>query len=367
MSIQRYITLLKHFDWLLFASVVVLMSFGLAALYSIGISSDPSDLSNFYKQLIFSSVGIVLMFVVTVVGHRVWHRGSLIVYGTGAALLLLVLLFGQVINGTRGWFVIGGFTFQVVELAKLTLMVFLAAFLSKYILSIKTAKPFIISGVATLIYFGFVVLQPDFGSGIVLLGIWFITALFAGANKRYLFALIGLGVVVFALAWFAFFQDYQRDRIATFLNPQLDPYGRGYHVRQATIAIGAGGLLGRGLGFGSQSQLKFIPASQTDFIFAVIAEELGFLGVSLILIFWLVFFYRLIRAAQRCRDDFASIFMLSASSMFFIHFFINIGMNIGLLPVTGIPLPFISSGGSFLLVSMVVLGLIQSMIIRNRV
>ena len=172
--------------------------------------------------------------------------------------------------------------------------------------------------------------------------------------------------ILFSFAWFFLFADYQKDRILTFFNPQSDPYDRGYQVHQAVIAVGSGGLFGRGLGFGSQSQLKFIPASQTDFIFAVIAEELGFFGVSLVLFLWGVIFYRLLKAANQMKDNFSTLFIFGASLLFFVQIFVNIGMNIGLVPVTGIPLPLLSSGGSFLIVSLAIFGLAESMIIRNR-
>ena len=184
--------------------------------------------------------------------------------------------------------------------------------------------------------------------------------------KKYLLISAIILIIILILSWFFLFQDYQKDRIVTFFNPAADPYDTGYHVRQAVTAVGAGGFLGRGLGFGSQSQLKFIPASQTDFIFAVIAEELGFLGVGLVLFFWGLIFWRLIRAAKMARDNFTLLFIFGVSALFFSQIIINIGMNIGIVPVTGISLPFLSYGGSFLLTSLILVGIIESMIIRNQ-
>ncbi len=367
MSFRRYFDILRNIDWILFGSVFLLISFGLAALYSIAISSDVANFANFSRQIFFIILGFGVFLVMTLVGYQFWHAISSVLFLGSAALLLLVLFFGQVINGTKGWFYLFGFGFQPVELAKFGLIVFLAAFLSRRITQIKEAQTFWMSALSVGILFTLVVLQPDFGSAIVLLGIWFLMIFLAGANRLYLLSIIGALVIGFVVSWAFLFQDYQKDRILTFLNPSLDPYGRGYHVRQATIAAGAGGVLGRGLGFGSQSQLKFIPESHTDFIFSVIAEELGFVGVSLILFFWGLFFYRLVLAAGRIRDDFATLFILGTSVLFFIHLFINIGMNIGILPVTGIPLPFISYGGSFMIVSLAMLGLIEGMIARSRI
>jgi len=189
---------------------------------------------------------------------------------------------------------------------------------------------------------------------------------FAGVRQKHLLFLFFSLLMVGVITWFFLFQTYQKDRILTFLNPNLDPYGRGYHVRQAVTAVGAGGFLGQGLGFGSQSQLKFIPASQTDFIFAVIGEELGFLGVILILFFWAVIFYRLTKTANIMKDNFSYLFILGVSGLFFTQVFINIGMNIGLVPVTGISLPFCSYGGSFLVASLILIGVVESMIIKNK-
>ena len=162
----------------------------------------------------------------------------------------------------------------------------------------------------------------------------------------------------FIVAWFFLFQDYQRDRILTFIDPSLDPLGRGYNVHQSIIAVGAGRLFGRGLGFGSQSQLKFIPESQTDFIFAVIAEELGFVGVIFIISFFGLIFYRMYKIVKGARDDFGMFLVLLIMALIFVQVFINIGMGVGLLPVTGISLPFVSYGGSFLVTAMMLLGIV---------
>ena len=271
-----------------------------------------------------------------------------------------------VVNGTRGWFNIAGFRFQPVEFAKIALILFLANTIAKQVSRIQSVRVFFMTALAMLFPFVLVLLQPDFGSGVILFAIWALMLFIAGANKKLFFAMAIVGILAGVVAWLFIFQPYQRDRIMTFLNPQLDPYGRGYHVRQALIAVGAGGIMGRGLGFGSQSQLKFIPASQTDFIFAVIAEELGFVGVVLVICLWALILYRLISAALRMNDDFGTIFLVGVSAVFFCHLAVNLGMNLGVVPVTGISLPLLSYGGSFLLTSLVLLGLAQSIIARNR-
>lgn len=365
-SIKKYFIGLKSFDWVLFGAVFLLVCFGLAASYSISISSDQPDFGNFNKQIIFFLIGLFFLFALSFFNYHYWHNYGLIFYLIIAGLLVLVLFFGSTVHGTSGWFIFFGFNFQPVELAKVALIVVLAWFLSQRAAAIKELKTFYLSAALAGLFFLLVVWQPDFGSAIILFLIWFFLVLVAGVNKKYLIIAGVILLIAGAIAWFFLFQDYQRDRILTFFNPQADPYNRGYQVRQAITAVGAGGIFGRGLGFGSQSQLKFIPASQTDFIFAVVAEELGFLGVGLVLFFFGLLFYRLIRAAKLKRDNFSIFFILGASVLLFSHLAINVGMNVGLVPVTGIPLPFLSYGGSFLVACLILIGIVENMIIRSR-
>jgi len=366
MPLKRYLAFLRGFDWVLFGSIFLLITFGLAAIYSITISAENPDFTNFKKQIFFSLIGFILLFLVSLFDYRVWRDYSHFIYGAVGLLLIAVLFIGTTIRGTTGWFSFFGVNFQPVEIAKIALILILAWFLSNRPSGIKDIKTFLITAGMTGLFFILVILQPDFGSAIILFSIWILMIIFAGCNKKHLLVLGLLFIIAFSLAWVFMFKDYQKDRILTFFDPQADPYNRGYHVRQSVTAIGAGGFLGRGLGFGSQSQLKFIPASHTDFIFAVIAEELGLLGVSLILFFWGLIFYRLIKAAVTIKDSFSSLFILGVSAIFFIQIVINIGMNIGIVPVTGISLPFVSYGGSFLVVSLLLIGMAESMIIRNQ-
>lgn len=364
--IGRILTIIKNLDWILLGSVILLICFGLAAIYSIAISADQPDFGNFQKQIFFASIGLFVILAMSLIDYRSWQDYSLLIYFGVGLLLLLVLFFGVTVSGTTGWFSFMGINFQPVELAKVALIIFLSWFLSHNGQQIKTLKNFLITAGATGLFFFLVVLQPDFGSGMMFFTIWIVLLIFAGANKKHLLFLGLVFLISAVIAWAFLFQDYQKERVITFLNPQADPYDSGYHVRQAVTAVGAGGIFGRGLGFGSQSQLKFIPASQTDFIFAVIAEELGFFGVSLVLFFWGLVFYRLIRAAGMMRDNFSTFFILGVTAVFFSHLMINIGMNIGIFPVTGISLPFLSYGGSFLVISLLMIGIIEGMIARNR-
>lgn len=362
---KKYLSELWHLDWILLIAVILLISFGLAALYSVALSQKDPNFLNFKKQLIFAGIGILLVLVIGLVDYRWWEHYGYLIYIIAGLLLLTVLIFGQTLRGTTGWFSFFGFTFQPVEIAKLALITVLAKFFSQKAGQLHYFKNIFFSGLFAALFFLLVILQPDFGSAILLFLIWLGLLLFLSIRKAHLLLIVSLIIFSLIIGWFFLLKDYQKDRILILINPDLDPYGRGYHVRQAVIAVGAGNIFGRGLGFGSQSQLKFIPASQTDFIFAVIAEELGFLGVSLIIIFWGVIFYRLIEAAKNASDNFSLIFILGTSILFFIQFFINIGMNIGLVPVTGISSPFLSYGGSFLITSLILIGIVESIISRS--
>ncbi len=366
MVFKKYFAALKNFDLILFGAVVLLIFFSLAAIYSIAISSDEPNFINFKKQIVFAIVGLLCMIFFSLAGTRVLHDYSYLIFAAAVAFLVAVLFLGRTISGTTGWFSFFGVNFQPVEMAKICLIIFMSWYLSSHFGPIEDLKKFIISGFPAGVLFLLVILQPDFGSGMIFFIIWISMILFAKVKIRYLVILGLISVIVFSLSWNLFFKEYQKDRIMTFLDPQADPYGRGYQVRQAMIAIGAGEIFGRGLGFGSQSQLKFIPASQTDFIFAVIAEELGFLGVSLILFFWAIIFFRLVKAAKNTKDGFSLFFIIGLSAVFFSHLMINVGMNIGILPVTGISLPFLSYGGSFLVSSMASIGIVQAIIIKNK-
>jgi len=365
MPIKKLLFNLKYFDWQLLVVTVILISFGLAALYSVALSQGQQDMINFRKQIIFFALGLVLLIFFSLLDFNFLQSYSLLIYIGSALLLVLVLFLGVTLRGTTGWFEIFGVNFQPVEIAKLSLIFLLADIFSRQAKRKEFFSFIVLSGLSALFLFLLVVLQPDFGSAMLLFLIWFLMLLIIGVKKSYLIILITLIVLTSVLAWFFVFADYQKDRITTFLNPDLDPYGQGYHVRQAVIAVGAGGLFGRGLGFGSQSQLKFLPAAQTDFIFAVIAEELGLVGVFLVISAFGFLFYRLFVIAKKAPSDFALFVALGIGTLFFSQLVINIGMNLGLLPVTGISLPFLSYGGSFLVTSLVMIGILESIAVSS--
>jgi rod shape determining protein RodA len=292
-----------------------------------------------------------------------WYRTyAKHIYGFAIVLLAGVLVFGSTINGTRGWFTFAGFSLQPVEIGKIGVIMILAYVI--YHFGRRFERPLFFFGTAILtgIICGLVLLQPDLGSVIIIGSIWFGIMLLVGARRLYILLCIA-GVAVVAIAgWLWFLQPYQKERILNFIEPQRDPLVSGYNRTQATIAIGAGKFFGRGLGYGSQSQLRFLPAAQTDFIFSVIAEELGFIGAGALIILYGVLLWRLLRIVQKSPDDFSAATAGGIAIVFFIQFFVNVGANLGLLPITGVTLPLVSYGGSSLVVSMAMLGIAQSMV-----
>lgn len=351
--------MLAQTDWFLITTIIFLSIFGLLAIYSVALGRGTNELASFQKQLVWLLVGIPFCLVVSLIDYRLFKNFAWWGYGLSIFLLILVLTpLGSTINGARGWFDLGPASFQPVELTKIFLIFVLADLCARYSRNLFRLKDIIFMGVVVLLPMLLAMVQPDFGSAMVLFFIWLVAFLLV-VRKRWQVILVFATIASLLLgAWFFVFEDYQKERIMVFLDSGRDPRGRGYNVRQSIIAVGAGKFLGRGLGFGSQSQLKFIPESQTDFIFAVIAEEIGFVGVFLLLTLFALMFYRFYKSAIRAPDDFGLFVVLLTSALLFFHILINIGMCIGLLPVTGISLPLVSYGGSFLLSILFLIGLI---------
>ena len=358
---------MKNFDWILFSAVFLLACFGLMEIYSVSLGRGGIDLVNFNKQIFFILAGIGLLFVFSFIDFRSLKNLSKYLYVFAIGLLTAVLLVGISVRGTRGWFDFGIFNFQPVELVKIILIIFLARFFSIKATKNRPLKQLLISGIASAAVAGLVFAQPDFGSAILLLFIWLIMLIITGFSRKHFLV---LGIIIAAssiIVWSFYLEDYQKQRIITFINPGADALDQGYNANQAVITVGAGGLIGRGLGFGSQSQLKFLPEAQNDFIFAVISEELGFLGVSLVFILYGVFFFRVILSLKKVNNDFAVFFILGSLGLIFIEMFINISMNIGILPVVGISLPFLSYGGSSIISHFIIVGVMQNIIIRSKI
>ena len=321
----------------------------------------------FYHQLGFVIVGLAVLFAVARLDYRFLGGVHWVLYALGIASLLLVVFFGRTVNGTKGWFEFGGFQLQPVEFVKIILCIVLAKYFSDHVDNMNSWRLIFMSGLITGAPVVLVMLQPDAGSALLMMGIWFGLLLALPIPRRRIGMLLLVAVVAGVASWFLVLRTYQKDRILNFVSPTRDQSKSGYNVQQAITAVGSGQWIGRGLGLGTQSQLSFLPERQTDFIFASISEELGFVGAGAIVALFAIIFWRMFVLSQRSRDNFSVVLSIGLAMMIFIQVFVNIGMNIGVFPVAGIPLPFISYGGSSLLSSMVAIGLAESLAIRQRI
>jgi len=358
--------LLINFDWVLLVLVLAICGIGLLNLYSTGHSA--SHLSSkpfFVKQMYWIMIGLCCMIVAASIDYRLIVQYGYVVYFISLILLFFVFIQGHVTHGSQRWLVLWGFTFQPSELMKLTVIIAL----TKFITENKTDKeyhirslliPFIIVCIPCL----FIIDQPDLGTALFLVILFFSIILFIGVSRKALLLFVSSGVVVTPLFWFAL-EDYQKERIFTFLNPERDPLGSGYHIIQSIIAIGSGGAWGKGFLKGTQSQLKFLPEQQTDFVFSVFAEEWGFLGAITVIFLFLALLLWGVKIARNSRDLAGTIISYGVMMFIFWGFFINIGMVLGTLPVVGIPLPFLSYGGSAMVVLMTGVGLMMNVSMRR--
>lgn len=348
----------KNIDWILLISVVPIILGGLAIMTSFMGQGDI-----FTRQLIWVIVGIGLMFFIANIDVRFLRdsRYITIFYAGALSLLVLVLLVGKTVKGAKSWFDFGFASFQPTDIVKLLVIAILAKYFSRRHIEIARFKHLFISAIYAVIPTALILLQPDFGSAMVVIGIWLGMALVAGISRKHLLLVSGIALAIFSIAWLFVFKPYQKDRIINFFNPTADIRGSGYNAYQSMVAVGSGGVLGKGLGYGTQSRLNYLPEYETDFIFAAFAEEWGFFGGVLIITSFGVLFWRIIYHATRAATNFEMLFCVGFLLMIFGHVIVNIGMNIGVMPVTGIPLPFMSYGGSHLLGEFIGLGIIMSM------
>jgi rod shape determining protein RodA len=354
----------RSFDWQLFIGVTLLVLIGLAAIYSVDLSRG-SDLFYFKKQLLALGIGLAFLFAASVSQHTLWRYLAKWWYLLSMLLMGAVLIFGKTIHGTKGWFSLASFSFQPVEIAKASLILMMAYIISRF--GRRFERPLFFFGTGFIVFCALILtmLQPDLGSAALLGVIWFGMMWVVGARRLYLVSLVFCVAFLAIVGWFFFLKDYQKDRLANFINPGREPLKSGYNVTQSIIAIGAGKLFGRGLGFGSQSQLRFLPEAQTDFIFSVVGEELGLAGVLAILILFAFVFWRIILMVGKSNDDFVAATGTGVLILFFGQLFTNVGANLGLLPVTGVTLPFISYGGSSLVVNLLLIGILESMMVKK--
>ena len=349
---------LESQQWLLWAASGMMMALSLSALYSLFYSSP--EIKIFYHQATYIILGLSFALLVSRYDYRVLRRGILWLFLVTLALMSLVLVYGAEINGTTGWLRFNFLSFQPVEIAKITIILVLAAFLSHYHNLLYSWKVLAISLLIPMPFAILTMMQPDLGSTIALFGIWMGFILASSVTKTRKLAIIAVGIIIATSGWFFFLKDYQKARLSTFLNPESDRLGIGYNTLQSITAIGSGGILGRGLGYGSQSQLHFLPEAHSDFIFAVLAEEAGWLGIIIFFTISGLFYFSIINTAEKSRDNFGYFISIGIFWFFFIHFVLNVGMNLGILPVIGLPLPFLSAGGTNLFVSFLCIGILQS-------
>ncbi|HVO74396.1 MAG TPA: rod shape-determining protein RodA [Ignavibacteriaceae bacterium] len=387
------------FDFGLFLPVLILICIGLAAIYSSTVNH-PTAHGNFEKQLVWAIASIIVFFILYSLPTNTFKTISVPAYLLSLFLLILVLVIGRRTSGAKSWLDLGAVGFQPSEFAKIGIVLAMAAFLSRRNTDIDSLFDIVISLAIGFIPVALVLLEPDMGTSLIIIAVIIALIFWKGISLFSLFVVLSPGIVAFSslfgtfpfivclilvaggiyffkkdifigLSVFGlnlgagFFTDYvynalsphQQRRIMSFMDPSADPLGAGYNAMQAKLAIGSGGFWGKGFLAGNQTQLQFIPEQWTDFIYCVIGEEFGFIGSALVVILFLILFLRLFKIANQAKDEFLSLVLFGIMSVYFLHFLINVGMDIGIMPVIGIPLPFVSYGGSSLLVNMIMIGI----------
>ncbi len=349
--------LISHFDWVLLLLVLTLLSVGVVAVYSATYEGGQPLSSWTTRQLSWAILGLVAMFIAFAVDYRRLEKWVYVPYGFSLLLLVLVPVLGSAGGGARRWIDLGFFSVQPSELAKVALVLVLARDFHRYApLRGYGLRDLLYPAIVTAIPAGLVLAEPNLGTALVL-GLLFVSLVFAAGVRLGSLALAGLaGGGILPLLW-QHLKPYQKQRMLSFLNPDLDPLGAGYHMIQSKITVGSGMLWGKGFLQGTQNRLDFLPEKHTDFVFAVMAEEWGFLGAVVLLTLYCALLMRLLIIAAKARDRFGAFVVVGATSIIFWQVLINVGMNLGILPVVGVPLPLLSYGGSSLLTVMIALGL----------
>src|SRR3990167_6043549 len=347
-----------HVDWYLFVPAILVSFAGLATMNSF---SDENYF--FFRQSIWLLVSVSVSFVATTVDWRFLRRTKVLVpiFVATLSVLIILLLASEATRGAQSWFRVGVFAFQPSDPAKLVIILLLSKYFSRRHIEIKNLRHILVSGAYAFSVFLLVFLQPDFGGALVIFGIWLGMVLVSGISKKHLAFVAILGIVTSAILWMFVFAPYQKARIVSFIHPLADVRGAGYNAYQSSIAVGSGGLFGKGIGQGSQSKLQFLPEYETDFIFAAFTEEWGFVGALVLLGLCLGLLTRVVGSAQLAATNFETFFGLDVVIWFATHMAIHAGMNTGVLPVTGITFPFMSYGGSHLVTEWFTLGILSSM------
>jgi len=351
------------FDWTLLLPALVLSLLGILTISTFGEGASLAP-----RQSLWLVIALGVYFGLSKVDMRFIRRTSVVMtlYVFSLVLLASLILFAHPILGARAWFSLGPLSFQPADLAKLALIAFLAKYLSRRHVEIGDFRHILVSGTYALIPTILILIEPDMGNAIIFTALWLGMMLISGISKKHLAAIGLIGLIAASVLWFGGLKPYQRTRIVSFVNPASDVHGAGYNAYQAKIAVGSGELFGKGIGYGTQSKLRFLPQYQTDFIFAAFAEEWGFVGVVLLLVVYGLLFVRLAQIARVAATNFDAFFTLGVLILFAAHIAIHIGISLGLLPVTGQTIPFMSSGGSHLVLEFAALGIVTSLARHSR-
>ncbi len=358
--------LLKNFagiDWVLLLSTIPLLAAGLVTMRSLGADSSAPENYFFFRQLVWIAVSFGVFFLFSFVDWRFLKKGEVLIlfWGIAVAGLAVLLAFGAVTKGAASWISLHFFAVEPSDPLKILTILILAKYFSRRHIEIAHIRHIIVSGIYVLIPALLVFFQPDFGSAIILFLIWLGMIMVSGVSKKHLLLVFLIIAIVFGASWLFVFKPYQKDRIMTFLHPLKDIRGAGYNAYQSMIAVGSGQIFGKGIGFGTQSRLEFLPEHQTDFIFAAFAEEWGLVGVLFVFMFFGIIIWRILKISVLGRSNFESFFGAGLAIFLMAHFVVHIGMNIGLLPITGTTLPFMSYGGSHMATVFAGLGILMGM------
>ncbi|MEK7136185.1 MAG: rod shape-determining protein RodA [Patescibacteria group bacterium] len=345
-------------DWVLLLSVIPLLLAGLVTM-----NSFTADSYYFDRQLVWIGISLAIFFIASFVDWRFLRRSGvvIVIYLAGLALLLVVATVGQVTRNVESWLSFGGVSIQPAEFMKLVVIIILAKYFTRRHIEIANIRHIILSGLYAVVPFVLVAIQPDFGSALIIFAIWLGMTMVSGISNKHLLLVFVVGAVSFWGLWGFVFADYQKARIMTFIYPLADIRGSGYNAFQSMVAVGSGQILGKGVGYGTQSRLQFLPEHQTDFIFAAFAEEWGYVGVILVFILFGIIIWRIIKTSLHGATNFEILFGMGLAIFLVAHFVIHIGMNIGILPVTGLPVSFLSYGGSHMLTVFLGLGILMGM------
>jgi rod shape determining protein RodA len=356
----------RDFDFVLFVCTLLLIGFGVVVIDSVsGGATHWTD--NFaVRQLIATTIGLVLMSMLTLLNFRLLMALALPVYALSIILLVLVERFGLTAGGSTRWFEIGPFLLQPSQFAQLFMVISMATLLKRWERQLRRWPYFLLTLPVMAVPAFLIFRQPDLGSSLVFGFMWLTMILASTADRRFIVVLLLLSIPLGWFGWQFLAQDYMKERFTTFLHPEADATGEGYNIIQARIAIGSGGLLGQGLGGGTQSQLNFLRVQNIDFIFASASEQFGFVGSVAVFILYIVIIWRCLSIGGQAPDSFGTYLCVGTASVYFFQAVVNIGMNMGIMPVTGIPLPFISYGGSSLMVLLAMQGVVQSVAVRRR-